>query len=170
MRTYELNEHQKIILKEVNQLPLTDLYYIVVQQSDTSANLTLKELKKYIKRSIKEYVKRSDLLTYWEGKENEVIKYYCFFETTKEFYLSQHTNLLVNEDFYCGFHFHLFISGVNEYYIKELIFQLSSLKHKPNCISKIDGIKIERLNNDFILYHTKQLQHRYSSELILKNN
>ncbi len=124
MRTYELNEHQKNILKEVNQLPLTDLFYIVVQQSDTNANLTLKELKKYIKRSVKEYVKRSDLQTYWEGKENELIKYYCFFETTKEFFLSQHTNILVNEDFYCGFHFHLFISGVNQDYIKELIFQL----------------------------------------------
>ena len=169
MRTFELNHHQKLILKDIKELPFSNLHYITIQQHYKGANLTLNELKKHIKRSVKEYVRRQDLQTYYEGKENETIKYYCFFENVKEFFLSQNTDILANEDFYSGFHCHIFISGVNEDYIKEIKYQLCSMKHKANCISKFSWRKLERLDEDFILYHTKQLQHRYSPQVILKN-
>ena len=169
MNLFELNEHQKTILKEVKKLSLNDLHYIVAQQSNTDTNLTLNELKKYIKRSVREYVSRKGLSIDERIEKTDMIKYYCFFENTEDFYKSQQTNSIVSQDFYSGFHFHLFISGVKEDYLKELKYQLSSLKHKPKCIAKIDTLKIERHSDDFILYHTKQLQHRYSSELILKN-
>ena len=169
MRTYELNEHQKVILKEVKSLSLNNLFYIVVQQSKTEKNLTLPELKKYIKRSVSEYVRRHAPETYYEGKENMNVRYYCFFETVKEFSISQHWDIFAPQNLYCGFHFHLFISGVEEDFIMELAYQLNSMKNKKNCISKIDGRPLDRLDDDFILYHAKQFQHCFSPQLILKN-
>ena len=159
MRTYEINDHQKKILYEVSRLPTENLYYIVVQQNIKGSNFTLNELKKHIRRSVKEY----------GTKENDLIKYFAIFETTHDFFMSQHTTDIVKTDFYSGFHFHLFISGVNEDYLKELAYQLNSQKNKRGCISKIDGVKKENLNHDFILYHTKQMMFRYSPQLVLKN-
>lgn len=105
MRTYEINEHQKNILKEVLHLPTDNLYYIVVQQNIQGANYSLNELKKHIRRSVKEYLKR---------KGRRSIKFITFFETTHDFFMSQHTTAIVKTDFYSGFHFHLFISGVRK--------------------------------------------------------
>lgn len=169
MRTYELNEHQKQILKEVKTLSLTDLLYVVVQQSQKEKNLTLPELKKYIKRSVREYLKRQEPQQYYGGKENRQIKYYCFFETTKEFSISQQTDLFAPCELYCGFHFHLFISGVDETFTNELAYQLTSMKNKRKCIAKINSSLLSRLDDDFILYHTKQFQYHYSPQLVLKN-
>ena len=169
---YEYSEFQKHILREVMYLRRhlcynNALYCIVIQQKKWKKNLTLEELKMFIKKSMSEYVKRIDLQAYWEGKENNIIKYIAFFETTKEFYKSQHTNQPVREEFYPGFHFHLFITGVNEDYINELTHQL------PNCITEpvckiLDKLSIQDLHR-FILYHTKQMVDGFTSELILKN-
>lgn len=159
MRTYEINDHQKKILYEVSRLPTENLYYIVVQQNIKGSNFTLNELKKHIRRSIKEY----------GAKENDLIKYIAIFETTHDFFMSQHTTAIVKTDFYSGFHFHLFISGVEHDYLKELTYWLNSQNNKQGCISKIDGVKKEQLDHDFILYHTKQMMFRYSPQLVLKN-
>ena len=167
--TFELNDHQKSILKELLNLPTENLYYFTVQQKIRTNIFTLNELKKYIKRSIKEYVRRTDTVNYYEGKENETIKFIAFFETTEDFFKSQHTNKIVDTNFYAGLHFHLFIAGVNADYINELTYQLNSQKNKQGCISKLDGVKKNKLDHDFILYHTKQMMFRYSPQMILKN-
>ena len=167
--TYELNEHQKLILKELLKLPTDNLYYFAVQQKIRTNIFTLNELRKHIKRSVKEFIRRKDPLNYYDGKENETIKYTAFFETTEDFFKSQHTNKIVDNNFYAGFHFHLFIAGVNDDYINELTYQLNSQKNKQGCISKIDGVKKEKLDHDFILYHTKQMMFRYSPQIVLKN-
>ena len=164
MRTYEINEHQKKILNEVSKLPTDSLYYIVVQQNIRGANYTLNELKKHIRRSVKEYLNRQS-----HCSNNVAVEYIAIFETTHDFFMSQHTTSIVKTDFYSGFHFHLFISGVGEDYIKELTYWLNSQKNKCGCISKIDWVKKEKLDTDFILYHTKQMMFRYSPQLILKN-
>lgn len=159
MRTFEINEHQKNILIEVSQLPTKNLYYIVVQQNIKGANFSLNELKKHIRRSVKEYGR----------KENNLIKYIAIFENTHDFFMSQHTSSIVKTDFYSGFHFHLFISGVEQDYLKELTYWLNSQRNKRGCISKIDCVKKQQLEHDFILYHTKQMMFRYSPQLVLKN-
>jgi hypothetical protein len=141
----------------------------VVQQKIRRKIFTDNELKNHIQRSIKKYVRRKDPVNYYDGKENETIKYIAFFETTEDFFKSQHTNKIVDTNFYAGLHFHLFITGVNDDYINELICQLSSQKNKQGCISKIDWVKKEKLDHDFILYHTKQMMYRYSPQLVLKN-
>lgn len=169
MRTYELNEHQKWILKEVSKLPTTELYYITVQQHIQHTNLTLNELKKYLIRSVREYVRRKYRNDYYPDMENQYIKYIAFFENTKDFFMSQHTDNIVASEFYSGFHFHVFISNIDEGFVKELTYQLNSQKNKKGCISKIDRFKLGRLDEDFILYHTKQMMYRYSPQLILKN-
>jgi len=167
--TYQINEHQEKIRNEISQLPTESMYYIVVQQNIKGSNFSLNELKKHIRRSTKEYVKRRDPQGYYSGKENDLIKYLTIFETTHDFFMSQHTTSIVKTDFYSGFHFHLFITGVREDYINQLTYQLNSQKNKHGCISKIDGVKKEKLDHDFILYHTKQMMFRYSPQLILKN-
>lgn len=161
MRTYEINEHQQTIHDAISKLPIENLYNIVVQQNIKGANFTLPELKKHIRRSIKEYIERYDT--------NAAVKYVAIFETTHEFFMSQHTTAIVKTDFYSGFHFHLFISGVDERYITELTYWLNSQKNKQGCISKLDWVKKGKLDNDFILYHVKQMMFRYSPQLVLKN-
>ena len=169
MRTFELNQDQIKMEREISKLPTEKLYYIVAQQKIRTSIYSLNELKKHIRRSVKEYIKRLDPQSYYKGKENEVIKYIAFFENTKAFFMSQHVNNIVESNFYAGFHFHLFISGVDENYIKELTFQLNSQKDKRGCMSKIDGVKAEKLDFDFKTYHVKQMMFRYSPQLILKN-
>ncbi len=130
---------------------------------------TLNELKKHIRRSVKDYIKRRNEQEYYEGKENETINYITFFETTKDFFNSQHTNKIVDTNFYAGIHFHLFITGVNENYINELKYLIEHQKNKIGCISKINSVKAEKLDFDFKTYHVKQMMFGYSPQLILKN-
>jgi len=113
---------------------------------------------------VKEYLERHS-----HCNNSSAIEYIAIFETTHDFFMSQHTHSIVKTEFYSGFHFHLFISGVGEDYIKELTYWLNSQKNKRGCISKIDGMKKGKLQHDFILYHTKQMMFRYSPQLILKN-
>ena len=165
MSLYTLNKHQVIFQKELSNLSSGGIYYVVIQQDMKKTNLTLNELKMYIKKSVKKYIER-----YANNKiDGEDIKYIAFFENTREFFMSQHTTAIVKTDFYSGFHFHLFVTGVDEYFIKELQYQLQKQKNKQHCILKFDWDIKNKLDDDFILYHTKQMMHGYSSELVLKN-
>ena len=174
MRLYELKPHQIQILNELKTLPQKNLHYYVIQQSLTEPNLTLNELKKYIKRSIKYFIKDFTGYNYRPGLENEIVKYYCFFETTQEFFNSQNSNHNLSEELYSGLHFHLFISSPNcvihlPSYTHYLFTQLTSQKNKRKSITKFDYSKIEHLDEEFINYHTKQMMYRFSPELVFKN-
>lgn len=174
MKLYELKPHQIEILNEIKSLPQKNLYNFVIQQSLKNPNLTLNELKKYIKRSIRCFVKDFTGINYKPGIENNLIKYYCFFETTKDFFQSQNSNQNITEDIYSGLHFHLFISSPNNIihlpnFSHYLFQELTSQKNKRNCISKFDYTKIETLDEDFINYHTKQMMYRFSPEMVIKN-
>ena len=165
MSLFTLNKHQIIFQKELTKLSASGVYYVVIQQDIKRKNLTLNELKKYIKASVKKYIER-----YANTKiDGDDIKYIAFFENTREFFMSQHTTSIVKTDFYSGFHFHLFVTGVDEYFIKELDYQLQKQKNKQGCILKFDWDKKTKLEDDFILYHTKQMMYGFSPQLILKN-
>jgi len=174
LRTFTLKPHQKTILNEVKKLPIQRLHYLVIQQSLKHPNLTLNELKKHIRRGIKQYVKELFGYEYKHGLEDEVIKYYCFFETSKNFFWSQHLNNIVDENVEMDIHFHLFLSGNHgvvsfpqliQYIIRELTYQ----KNKQRCLGKIDYMKLETLQDDFILYHTKQMMFRPYREFVIRN-
>lgn len=173
-RTYTLKPHQQKILSEVKKLPLERLHYLVIQQSTSYPNLTLNELKRHITKGIKQCVRELYGYEYKNGLEDEVVKYYCFFETSKEFFLSQHLNTIVNEDIEMSIHFHLFISGKYgsvhfPQLIQYIIRELTSQKNKLRCLKKIDYVKLENLQDDFILYHTKQMMYRPSPQMIINN-
>jgi hypothetical protein len=172
--TYQIQPFQQRILQEVKSLNTNNLYYYVIEQDYTKPPLTLPELKKCVSMSIRKYIK--DLLgfRYKKGKENELIKYYCFFETSKEFCISQTTQSIFDWDFYNGFHFHLFISSSFseisfQNYTHYLFEALTSIPTKKNSLLKFDYTKIFKLDDDFILYHSKQWQNRYEVELTLNN-
>ena len=109
MRTYELKPHQNQILNEVKNLPKSRLHYLVIQQNRNKPNFTLNELKKHIKIGIKKYVYRIYPFTNIKDLEKKLVKYYCFFETSEEFFKSQHKNNIVDENIQMNLHFHLFI-------------------------------------------------------------
>jgi hypothetical protein len=171
---YEIKPFHKKVLHEVGQLNTGNLYYYVIEQNFDNPPLTLPELKKCIYRSIKKYVKELLGYKYKIGSEDTMIKYFCFFETSKEFCLSQTKQNIFDWDYYTGFHFHLFISSsYNEvsfsHYTHFLYQELTSIPVKKTSLLKYDYGKLNVLENDFILYHTKQWKDRYENELILKN-
>jgi hypothetical protein len=177
MRTYTIKPHQIKIYNEIKTLP-KGLTYYVFQQSLTHPNLTLNELKKVIRSSVNDFCYENGntpQYTYKKRDENILVKYYCFFETSQDFFWSQNTNTIVNEDIRnFGLHFHLFVSFHKEVYKPDrfsfqLVQGLSSIKHKLKSFSKFDYIKNLKLEPDFIYYHTKQMMFRYEPELILKN-
>lgn len=172
--TYQIQPFQQRVLQEVKSLNANNLYYYVIQQNYDKPPLTLPELKKCIPTSIRKYIKSLLGYRYKKGIENEMIKYYCFFETSKEFCLSQTTQSIFDWDFYTGFHFHLFISSSFsevsfQNYTHYLFEELTSIPTKKNSLLKFNYTKIMELKKDFILYHTKQWNGRYEYELALKN-
>jgi hypothetical protein len=172
--TFPVKPHQIKIIEEIKNLPLKRLHYLVVQQSLRHPNLTLNELKKHIRRGIKRYVKELMGYRYRYGIEDELIKYYCFFETSKDFFWSQQLNDIVNENIEMNIHFHLFLSGdypdVNfTQLIQYILRELTSQKNKTMCLGKVDYVRLETLENDFILYHTKQMMYRPTPQFIMKN-
>jgi len=172
--TYQLRDHQRKILKEVKSLPKNQLYYLVAQQSLKHRPLTLNELKKHITRGIKNYIKEWSGHQYSPGIENDIIKYYGFFETSKDFFWSQHTHNLNQESIDLRFHFHIFLSTDKPLIcfnsvVNSVFQELTSQKNKRLSISKFDYNKVNKLDNDFILYHTKQLMYSPAGELIIKN-
>ena len=174
-RTYTINPYQLRVLNEIKSLPKKHLHYLVGQQSNKYSNLTLKELKFFIKKGIKNYCREINY-NYKKGDENKLIKYYCVFETKKDFFLSQHQNTIVSEDIEMGIHFHLFLTSSDgnpwvsfPSLIHSIFMELTHLPHKRKCISKYDYDKIKTLDENFILYHTKQIMFRPSSEMSMKN-
>lgn len=175
LRTYEINPYQLKILNEIKSLPQKRLYYVVGQQSTEHPNLTLPEMKKLIRRGLRRYIQETSL-HYEPGLESRLVKFFCVFEVKKDFFNSQHQNTLVDEDVEMGIHFHLFLSSPDNYswisfptLIHTIFNELTSIKHKRLCFSKYDYVRIDKLDDNFILYHTKQFMYRPSTEMIIKN-
>ena len=173
--TFELNSFQTNMIKEIKSLPQRKLHYLTAQQSNKYLNLTLPEMKKLIRRGLRRYIQQIEPI-YYKGLENELVKFYCVFETKKEFSQSQQKNGLVCEDPSLGLHFHLFLSSPDSYswvcfdaLIFSIFCELTSLSHKKNAISQYGYFKIDKLNEDFIQYHTKQFIKYQSNEMIYKN-
>jgi hypothetical protein len=174
LKDYELNNFQQKMISDIKSLPRKKLHYITAQQSNSYPNLTLPELKKFIKQGIRRYIRQIEPLCSKE-QEKALVKFYCVFETTKEFDLNI-KNASLNEIPFMGLHFHLFISCPDNYswicfdaLIYQIFFELTSLKHKKKCISKYGYYKLDNLNDNFLTYHTKQFQQHPSNELILYN-
>jgi hypothetical protein len=167
---FTLNPNQTKVYNYISSLPTQNLHYVVIQQIISRQNFTEAELKKHIKRSVKEYVKRIDPKGYFEGKENKELKYLAIFESNKEFSLSQQKHNIKESDFlYTGLHFHLFITGVQEDYLQELLYHFKAQKNKANCIKQADISRKTKLDFDFIAYHLKQMKDSYSPQQVLKN-
>jgi len=174
-RTYTISPHQIKILNHIKDLPKKHLHYLVGQQSLKHNNLTLKELKRFIKNGINKYCESLNLPKQ-TIEDNKYLKFFCVFETTEDFYNSQYQNKIVDEDIVMGIHFHLFISSVDNYpwisfpSLFHYIFnELTQLPHKRMCIRKYDYKKLDKLNENFILYHTKQFRYCPNSEMLMKN-
>jgi hypothetical protein len=172
-RIYEISPPQLKILNYIKSLPKKNLHYLVGQQSEKDRNLTLSELKKLIRDGIRRYVKQVTLSSS-KGIENELVKYFCVFETVKDYSLSQYQNTVVDEEIFMGIHFHLFITSEINWISFPSLFhsifnELTHLKHNYRCISKFDYDRLEVLNEDFILYHTKQFRNTQSLEMIMTN-
>lgn len=170
----DLNEFQIKMINDIKSLPKKNLHYITAQQSNQYSNLTLKELKKLIKRGVRRYIQELEP-NYYPNKENELVKFYCVFETTKEFNLNLKNESLDDIPF-MGLHFHLFISCPDNYkwisfqnLIFQIFYELTSIKLKQNCIKEYGHFKIEKLEERFLQYHTKQFNINPSSEMILRN-
>jgi len=163
------------MLENIKRLPLKNLHYVTAQQSNKHPNLTLPEMKTFIRRGIRQYLKPARDMSQ-NKRESDFIRYFCVFETTRDFFHSQHRNIKISEDMFLGLHFHLFISPAPSYYwvcfpslIHTIFSELTSMKHKRLCISKYDYTRIDDLNENFILYHTKQFMFRPSVEMIMSN-
>lgn len=169
-----LNDFQIKMINDIKSLPRKHLHYITAQQSNQYSNLTLKELKKLIKRGIRRYIQELEP-NHYPNKENELVKFYCVFETTKEFNLNLKNESLDDIPF-MGLHFHLFISCADNYkwisfqnLIFQIFYELTSIKHKQSCISEYGHFKIKNLEERFLQYHTKQFNLNTSTEMILMN-
>lgn len=172
-RTYEISPTQLKILNSIKSLPKKNLHYLVGQQSNEHRNLTLQEMKKLIRDGIRRYFKQVTLPSN-RTIENELVKYFCVFETVKDFSLSQHQNSIFDEEIFMGIHFHLFITSEIGWVSFPSMFhsifnELTHLKHNHRCISKFDYNRLEVLEDNFILYHTKQFQNNPSTEMIMTN-
>ena len=173
--TYQVRKHQREILKDIKKLPRNQLHYLVVQQSLKYTPLTLNELKKHIRQGVKNHVKEWMGHQYRPGCENEIIEYFGLFETSKDFWWSQHSYNLNQSEFDLRFHFHLFLSSQKpqiclDSVIYSIFKELTSQRNKVRSISKFDYNRVTKLDDDFILYHTKQLMYGPSNELVIKNN
>jgi hypothetical protein len=174
-KVYSINPFQQEVFKQVKSLPQKRLHYLVGQQSSDPdrPNLNLKELKYLISRGIMKYVRETSL-SYYRGLENEEVKFYCVFETDQTFNETQSRVELIDQSFYLGLHFHLFISSPLSWFdfeglIHTLFLELTSIPSKKLCLSKYDYKRIERLEDPFVLYHTKQFYLRPTRELVHTN-
>jgi hypothetical protein len=173
-RTYEISPPQLKILNYIKSLPKKHLHYVVGQQSKKHRNLTLKELKLCIKRGIYNYFKNDPYVR--KESIDKLIQYFCVFETTKGFFLSQHENKIVTEDIEMGLHFHLFITSSEVYpwigfsnLIHNIYCEITHLPQNHRSIKKYDYMKLNSLPENFILYHTKQFMSYPSNEMIMTN-
>ena len=195
-KTYVLNPFQQEVSQKIHSLTNQDLHYITLQQNSTrkKSNLNLKELKNFIRRGIRKYFIENHP-SYYPNIENELVKYFCVFETNQYFNLNQWNDFLTSDRLYLGLHFHLFLScpdHLDWFSIQDLSkrikWELRSLKHKRDCISEYEltTLKVKSSNasekevsddqsviksytSDFVRYHTKQFFERPSREMILTN-
>lgn len=82
-----------------------------------------------------------------------------FFETSEEFFKSQHKNIIVDENIEMNLHFHLFITSTDSnIYIPQLInniiLEFFGQRNKQSSLLKIDYNKIEKLEE--ILFYIIQ--------------
>lgn len=174
-RTYTISPPQLKILNTIKTLPKRHLHYLVGQQSIKHRNLTLKEMKSLIKKGIRKYCE--DLNPGIDKRrENNYLQFFCVFETTKEFFLSQHENKIVNEEINMGIHFHLFITSPDNYpwvsfpsLFHYIFIELTHLPQNHRCITKYDYNRLHELPENFILYHTKQFMYSPSNEMVMTN-
>lgn len=173
-KIYRANKHQIEVLNQVRRLPRKHLHYIVAQQADNRPNINLKQMKNAIKRAVRGYVKESNY-PYSPALDNLLVQYLCVFETTKEFHLS-HCEQRLNEDFYLGLHCHIFLTSPDNYpwvcfttLAHRIFHELTDYPKRGDCLKKYDTVEVDKLNDPFILYHTKQLYQRPSREMILTN-
>jgi hypothetical protein len=195
-RTYIQNSFQQEVFQKIKSLTDKDLHYITLQQTSdpNKRNLNLKELKNFIRRGIRKYFAENHP-SYYLNIENELVKYFCVFETNQNFNHNQNKSMLKYKKIFLGLHFHLFISSPDHlewFSIQDLSnrikWELRSLKHKRDCISKYELTTLETLSDtqteketneecslivnytsDFIRYHTKQFYKRPSIEMVLTN-
>jgi hypothetical protein len=183
------------MVNDIKSLPKKHLHYITAQQSNQYQNFTLNELKILIKRGIRRYIQELEP-NYYRSKENELVKFYCVFETTKEFNQNIKNESLGDLPF-MGLHFHMFISCPDNYnwisfekLIFQIFYELTAIKRQPlklipstskpiktkkkkekkqSCISEYGYFKIESLEERFLQYHTKQFNTYPSLEMIFRN-
>ena len=174
MKTHDLKPHQKELAKQISKLNKDNLYYLVSQPDERKMNHSINELKKHIKGGIRKYTKDFLLHHYRNGVESSLFQYVMFIEYPKDFYIAISKT---DEDLfsmYKGVHFHLFISSTSKsvnipqlfYY---LLKELSSQKLKESSIRKYDYFKIEKLDERFSEYHTKQHYHYLDQDRLLIN-
>jgi hypothetical protein len=174
IKEYSIKPHQKEMIDEVQKLNPNRLYYVVIQQDKDNNNLTLNELKRHLKTSIKRYVRDFFSMEYRTNLENELIKYVCFFEYSKEFSQSLYLENIRTDEVYMGTHFHLFVSSNNsQVHIPQLIqyiyWNLTSQPIKARAIKFFDYKKLDSLEERFIQYHTKQHHKEFNSNMFMKN-
>ena len=171
--TYEIKPFQKRVIDEIGTLKFPT-YNIVMNQQIDRPNLTLKQMKRSIYRSVSNYLKDLLGIKYIsKDYEKEYLRYYCFFETSGYFHKNQMEKTCESMNVSLGLHFHLFISPLNknihmDSYIFYLYDELSSYPNKKTCINKYDYKLYNNIPIDFILYHTKQYSD-YPREMIFKN-
>jgi hypothetical protein len=175
MRLYELNDFQNTMKDKIKSLPKKHLHYLTAQQSNKYLNLTLNELKKLIRKGIRQYIQQVEP-TYTSDIEKSLVRFYCVFETKKSFSLSQQKTNIHFEDSNMGIHLHLFLSCPDNYnwisfdsLIYHIFDALTSIKHKKTCISEYGYFKIDNLEDEFLNYHTKQFFKNPSLEMIYSN-
>ena len=125
-------------------------------------------------RQTPKYVNQIYPFTNIKDLEKKLVKYYCFFETSEEFFKSQHKNKIVSESIEMNLHFHLFITSTDSniyvpQLINNIILEFFGQRNKQSSLLKIDYNRIEKLEDDFILYHTKQMMYESNLDFIIKN-
>ena len=171
--TYPIKPFQQTILEEIRTLKPIIYNYVINQKLDRP-NLTMKQLKRCVYRSIRLFIQDYLGIEYRKGIEDKYVKYYCFFETSKEFHLNQNDINSFETDVPMGIHFHLFISPIStsismNNYTHYLYEELTSFPHKKTSINDFGYRTYSSLSTDFVLYHTKQWKNRYEPELVMKN-
>ena len=174
-KIYHLNPLQQTVFKSIKSLPRKHLHYIVAQQSKSRPNLSLKQMKTSIRRAVRGYIRESNY-PYRPELDNLLVQYLCVFETTKKFHQFICSDDVAEKTPYVGLHFHLFITSPDNYpwvcfnnLSCRILKELSRFPKKAGCISNYDYRKLNTLENEFVLYHTKQLYKRPSREMILTN-
>jgi hypothetical protein len=179
MKQHKLKPHQielaTRVMTEVNKLNENNLYYLVSKPNENTDNLTIPEIKKYIKSGIQKYTQEFLLHNYYWGAEKKLFQYILFIEYPKDFYLATldiNANLTsLNNDV----HFHMFISSNNNFVNMtqlgyQILLDLTSSRKKPNSIKKYKCYKIEDgITKEFAEYHTKQHYQYIDKERLMIN-